>query len=190
MCKVVYLTSRRFSSEGRKLVNALAAELRRRKIEVVTGAACDFWNRFRKHRTYGMALAFDFFNDAGNDGCSITLNRQCPILTRDFAYNISNSYDLMTPQIRWRSFRFVDSYDRVWYRFFNGVSAEVKVVLYPATLTSEADMDAYHAALERVVKVFADEIVRCLRSNYDYQSYNKAARVARIRINERMKRNG
>lgn len=189
MCKVVYLTSKRFNAEARRFIQALAAELRWRRIEVVVGNAYDVWNYFRPHRTYGIAMAVDFFTDQ-KDGCSLTLNRVCPALTRDFAYNLSNHYDILTPQIRWRSFLFVDSYDRQWYRFFNRVSAEVKLIIYPATLTNEGDMDAYLSARDGIIRVFADEIVRCLRSNYDYNAYARAAKAARIRINERMKHNG
>ena len=189
MCKVVYLTSKRFNAEARRFIQALAAELRRRRIEVVVGNAYDVWNYFRPHRTYGIAMAVDFFADQ-KDGCSLTLNRVCPALTRDFAYNLSNHYDILTPQIRWRSFLFVDSYDRQWYRFFNRVSAEVKLIIYPATLSCEGDMDAYLSARDGIIRVFADEIVRCLRSNYDYNAYARAAKAARIRINERMKHNG
>lgn len=189
MCKVVYLTSKRFNTEARRFVRELADELRRHRVEVVTGSAYDVWNYFRPHRTFGIAVAVDFFRDHA-DGCSLTLNRVCPVLTRDFAYNLSNNYDLLTPQIRWRSFTFVDSYDRQWYRFFNRVSAEVKLIIYPATLTNEGDMDAYQNAKVDIIKVFADEILRCLRSNYNYSAYAKAAKAARIRINERMKRNG
>lgn len=189
MCKVVYLTSKRFNAEARYFVQALAEELRRRRIEVVVGNAYDVWNYFRPHRTYGIALAIDFFTDR-KDGCSLTLNQVCPALTRDFAYNLSNHYDLLTPQIRWRSFSFVDSYDPQWYRFFNRVSAEVKLIIYPATLTNEGDMDAYKSAQPDIIKAFADEILRCLRSNYDSHAYARSAKAARIRINERMKRNG
>lgn len=189
MGRVVYLTSKRFNTEARSFVRELADELRRRCVEVVTGNAYDVWNYFRPHRTYGVAMAVDFFHDHG-DGCSLTLNRVCPALTRDFAYNLSNHYDILTPQIRWRSFTFVDSHDRQWYRFFNRVSAEVKLIIYPATLTNEGDMDAYQNAKVDIIKVFADEILRCLRSNYNYNAYAKAAKAARIRINEIMKRNG
>lgn len=51
-------------------------------------------------------------------------------------------------------------------------------------------MDAYLSARDGIIRVFADEIVRCLRSNYDYNAYARAAKAARIRINERMKHNG
>lgn len=189
MRKVVYLTSKRFNAEARRFVHDLAEELRRRRVEVVTGSAYDVWNYFRPHRTYGVAIAVDFFTDR-DDGCSLTLNCVCPALTRDFAYNLSNHYDLLTPQIRWRSFSFVDSHDPQWYRFFNRISAEVKLIIYPATLTNEGDMDAYKSAKPDIIKAFADEILRCLRSNYDSHAYARAAKAARIRINEIMKRNG
>lgn len=51
-------------------------------------------------------------------------------------------------------------------------------------------MDAYKSAQPDIIKAFADEILRCLRSNYDSHAYARSAKAARIRINERMKRNG
>lgn len=187
MCKVVYLTSRRFCAESRRFVQSLAEVLQRHNIEVAVGNAYDLFNCMRPHRTYGIALAIDFFKD-NSDGCSLTLNCVCPNLTRDFAYNLSNHYDLLTPRIRWRSFRFVTSDEKVWYRFFNKVSAEVKMIFYPATITSEGDMDAYLSSRDQIIEVFADEIIRCLRSNYNYNSYSKSAKAARIRMNERMQK--
>ena len=76
MCKVVYLTSRSFDVPSREFKNALAEELKKRKVEVVMDSTCVVKRLFRKHRTFGIAIAIDFFRD-GFDGCGLTLNRQC-----------------------------------------------------------------------------------------------------------------
>ena len=106
MCKVVYLTSKRFDKPSKIFKEALADELRSRKVEVVIDYAYDLFNRFRRHKTYGIALAFDFYRD-NKQGCGLTLNKNCSFIGRDFAYNLSNNLDVLTPTIRWRDFKFV-----------------------------------------------------------------------------------
>ena len=175
MCKVVYLTSRCFDWRSRQFKNLLAAELRNRGVEVVTGTTCWLKMLFRRHKTYGIAIAIDFFR-TGTDGCGLTLNKQCSYLSRDFAYALSNNLDLLTPRIRWREFKFVDSYDKDWYKFFNKVSSATKAI--------------FSVTQPQIVKGFADEIVRCLRSNYDYLSYKKSLRIARTKYNMRNKKEG
>ena len=154
MCKIVYLTSKCFDKASRQFRNALANELRSRKIDVIEKSTCILKQFFMKHHTYGIAIAIDFFND-NKDGCGLTLNKRCSFISRDFAYNLSDALDLLTPSIRWRDFKFVDSDDKEWYKFFNKVSA------------------------------FADEIIRCLRSNYDYVKYQQSAKLAKLRARKR-----
>lgn len=181
MCKIVYLTSRRFDKPSDEFKRALADELRKRNVEVVTDYAYDIFNRFRKHKTYGMAIAFDFYRD-GKEGCGLTLNKNCSYISRDFAYNLSNVYDHLTPSLHWRDFQFVDSYDKQWYRFFNKISSSTKAIFYLCTLNNPADWNNYSIAREDVVKLFADEIIRCLRSNYDTTDYRKRVKMAKLKI--------
>lgn len=63
MCKIVYLTSKRFDKPANEFKKALAKELRKRNVEVVVDSSYDMFNFFRKHKTYGIALAFDFYRD-------------------------------------------------------------------------------------------------------------------------------
>lgn len=184
MCKVVYLTTRCFDKTSQKFRDALAEELRNRKIEVVTDSTCFIKRYFAKHHTYGIALAIDFFRDRG-EGCGLTLNRRCSFISRDFAYNLSNALDILTPTIKWRDFKFVDSDDSQWYNFFNKVSASTKAILYLCTQTNESDYESYQLAFDKLVKMFADEIVRCLRSNYDYLKYQQSTKLAKLRLRKR-----
>lgn len=181
MCKIVYLTSKRFDKPSDEFKKALASELRKRNVEVVTDYAYDFFNHFRKHKTYGIAIAFDFYRD-GREGCGLTLNKNCSYISRDFAYNLSNVYDLLTPSLHWRDFQFVDSCDKQWYRFFNKISSSTKAIFYLCTLNNPSDWDNYSIAMEDIVKLFADEIVRCLRSNYDTTDYRKRVKMAKLKI--------
>lgn len=184
MCKTVYLTSRCFDEPSREFKNALAEELMKRKVEVVTDSTCWLKRLFRRHKTYGIAIAFDFFRDH-KDGCGLTLNKQCSYISRDFAYNISNVMDMLTPRIRWRDFRFVDSCSREWYRFFDNVSSETKAIFYLCTYNNNVDYDIFSAASEKIVQAFADEIVRCLRSDYDYRDYQKRVKLAKLKLQNR-----
>lgn len=180
MCQIVYLTSRCFDIPSRDFKNALACELRSRKIEVVTDTTCAFKRLFRRHKTYGIAIAIDFFRD-GKNGCGLTLNRRCTYISRDFAYNISNSIDVLTPRIRWRDFKFVESGDKEWKNFFDKVSSETKAIFYLCTYNNDLDYDCFSSAFDKIVKAFADEIVRCLRSNYDYNDYQKRVKLAKLK---------
>lgn len=181
MCKIVFLTSRCFDRPSKEFKKALADELVRRNIEVVTTTTCFIKRLFRKHKTYGIAIAIDFFRD-GKNGCGLTLNKRCSYISRDFAYNISNAMDILTPRLRWRDFSFVNSDDKVWRNFFDKVSSETKAVFYLCTYNNELDYDVFSAAFEKLVKAFADEIVRCLRSNYDYNDYAKRVKLAKLKI--------
>lgn len=181
MCKIVYLTTRCFDKASRDFRNALAEELRSRKIEVVINSTCYLKQLFAKHHTYGMAIAIDFFRDNQN-GCGLTLNRKCSFISRDFAYNLSNALDILTPTIKWRDFKFVDSDDDDWYKFFNKVSASTKTIIYLCTKNNEQDWETYQLAFDKLIKSFADEIIRCLRSNYDYIKYNQSAKLAKLKL--------
>ena len=181
MCKIVYLTTRCFDKASRDFRDALAEELRSRKIEVVVNSTCYLKQLFAKHHTYGMAIAIDFFRDNQN-GCGLTLNRKCPFISRDFAYNLSNILDILTPTIKWRDFKFVDSDDDDWYKFFNKISASTKTIIYLCTKNNEQDWETYQLAFDKLIKSFANEIIRCLRSNYDYIKYNQSAKLAKLKL--------
>lgn len=183
MCKIVYLTANRFDHQANEFKNALASELVKRNVEVVTNYNFDIFNHFRKHRTYGIALSFDFYRD-GKSGCGLTLNKNCSYISRDFAYNLSNVYDALTPSLHWRDFQFVDSYNKEWYKSFNKVSASVKAIFHLCTINNPFDWNNYSVAQEDIVKTFADEIVRCLRSNYDANDYRKRVKIAKLRVNK------
>lgn len=182
MCKIVYLTAKRFTRQANKFKRDLATELRSRNVEVVTDYAYDVFNRFRSHKTYGIALAFDFYRDGGT-GCGLTLNKNCSYISRDLAYNLSNTYDLLTPSLHWRDFRFVESEDKEWFSFFNRISASTKAVFYLCTLNNPVDYNNYCVAEKNAVRIFADEIVRCLRSDYDTGDYRKRVKAARLSLN-------
>lgn len=184
MCKVVYLTSRCFDREARHFRDALAQELCSRNIEVVTKSTCWIKQFFTKHHTYGIAIALDFFRD-NEEGCGLTLNRRCSPISRDFAYNLSDAVDVLTPTVKWRYFKFVDSEDKEWYKFFNKVSASTKAIFYLCNKTKESDLENYCLVFNKLVKSFADEIVRCLRSNYDYEKYQHSVRLAKLRTRKR-----
>lgn len=181
MCKIVYLTSKRFDKPANEFKQALADELRSRNVEVVVDNSFDFFNYFRKHKTYGIALAFDFYRDGGQ-GCGLTLNKNCSYIGRDFAYNLSNDLDVLTPNILWRDFKFVTSEDREWYRFFNKVSSSTKAIFYLCTYNNPRDWETYSVAFEKIIKLFADEIVRCLRSDYNAEDYRKRVKLAKLKL--------
>lgn len=183
MCKVVYLTSKRFDKPSNVFKQALAKELRSRKVEVVVDYAQDIFNVFRKHRTYGISLAFDFYRD-GKRGCGLTLNKNCSHIGRYFAYSLSNDLDILTPNINWRDFNFVNSDDKEWYRFFNNVSSFTKAIFYLCTYNSPADLDNYLMVFDKIIKSLADEIVRCLRSDYDAEEYRKRVKLAKIKTSK------
>lgn len=180
MCKIVYLTSKCFDRPSKEFKNALITELKNRKVQVVSNTTCTIKRYFRKHKTYGIAIAIDFFRD-GKQGCGLTLNRKCSYISRDFAYNISNSLDRLTPRIKWRDIRFVESEDNEWKIYFDKVSSETKAIFYLCTYNNSVEYDTFCSIFDKVVKSFADEIIRCLRSNYDYNDYQKRVKLAKLK---------
>jgi hypothetical protein len=181
MCKIVYLTSRAFDTPSNNFKLSLAKELRKRKVEVVTDTTSTISRFFRRHKVYGIAIAIDFFRDNKN-GSGLTLNRRCSYISRDFAYNISNAFDVITPRIHWRDFKFVDSSDDEWTRFFHKISSETKAIFYLCTYNNQSDYDIYLSSFDKIIAAFADEIVRCLRSNYDYRDYQKRVKLSKLRV--------
>ena len=179
MCKIVYLTSNRFCRPAREFRFLLAQELKRRNVEVVEDNSCNFFN---KRKIYGIAIAFDFYKDK-NIGCGLTLNKNCSRIARDFAYNLSNDIDKLTSEIFWRDFNFVDSNNRVWKKYFNKISSVTKSVFYICTMNNSTDWDIYCNCRDEIVNVFADEIIRCLRSNYDIRNYRNRIKIANNKTN-------
>ena len=180
MCQPVYLTSKRFTQPACEFKNLLADELRKRKIDVQVDSSYDVLNFWKRHKTFGIAIAFDFYKD-NESGSGLTLNKNCSAISREFAYNLSNAYDALTPIIRWRDFQFVNSYDKEWFKFFNKVSAQTKAIFYLCTLTNIPEQEEFYVVEEDAVQLFADEIVRCLRSNFQVEEYRKKVRVAKLK---------
>lgn len=183
MCKVVFLTSRKFDSVSAHFRRALADELKHRGIEVVSRPTCWMMCRFRKHKTFGMAIGIDFFHDK-QAGRGLTLSESCPPISREFAYNVSNALDTVTPRIPWRDFRFVSTVQKKWQLFFKHVNASTKAIFYICTYNNPRDLNVYHVTFEKQIQVFAEEIVRCLRSGYDVADYQKRVKVARLKISK------
>lgn len=187
--KKVFLTSRRWDKPSLIFRKALEQELISRGVNVYSDAAFDVFNFYRRHHTYDISIAIDFHRDDGN-GCSLTLNRNSTPMSRDFAFAVSDNLDLVLPSLQWRSFDFVDSMDVTWYKFFNKVSSDVKVLFYLCTYTNPVDWELYSVAFKDVVNIFADEIVRCLQSNRSNKVYNEAIKLAKERVRKYNREDG
>lgn len=182
MCNVVYLSVKRYDRSARAFSSALACSLRKRGIEVVEDYAFDWLNLWKRHRTYGIALAFDFYSDSHTRGSGLTLNKNCSTIGRDFAYELCNAIDRAMPDVVWRDFQFVKSDDRTWFRFFNQVSSNVKSIFHLCNKNIESDWETYNVHIPELVKIFTDEIVRCLRSRYNPEEYRKRVQAVKLRI--------
>ena len=182
MCNIVYLTVNRCDRPARRFAAALASALRARRIEVVEEYSYDLFNFWKRHRTYGIALAFDFYRD-DRRGSGLTLNKNCSAIGRDFSYELCNAIDRITPEIIWRDFQFVSSDDGAWFRYFNRVSSKTKAIFHICNSTIEEDRDIYNTHFDALVAVFTDEIVRCLRSNYNPEDYRRRVKAVKLRLN-------
>lgn len=183
MCKIVYLTRRAFNRPAKRFINALAYELRKKNVEVVTSNTNLLRVVGKRHRMYGIAIAIDFFND-GASGGGLTLNRRSSKMSRLFASYISNDVDRVMSSVFWRNFTFVDSDDKYWYRYFNNVSSEIKVVFHLCTINNVDDANSFYNSFDDLVKSFASEIIRCLRSNYKVSTYIKSAKIAKRKLEQ------
>lgn len=181
MCKIVYLTSERFDKHANVFKRALAKELTKRKVEVRLRYSWGIFNIFRRKKRYGIALAFDFYKD-GKQGRGITLNDNCTYIGREFAYNLSSNLDISAPDIKWRDFKFIDSNSKEWKKYFYNISATTRAILYLSSVNNEHDWLNYSITFEKTVRLFADEIVRCLRSEYNVDKYRKSVMAAKSRV--------
>ena len=188
MCKTVYLTRKSFNRHAKYFVNALEDELRSRKIKVVSRSTNFVKAVVKKHREYSIAIAIDFFNDHSKGG-GLTLNKRCSEMSRVFSSILSDSVDRIMPRVYWRDFRFVSSDNNNWYKYFNNVSAETKVIFYLCTINNVNDLEIYRASFDKLIKTFADEIVRCLRSNNNYKTYIKSVKIAKLKLKRLKGRN-
>lgn len=182
MCKIVYLTVNRCDRSARRFADSLASALRQRRIEVVEDYSFDWLNFWKKHKTYGIAIAFDFYTD-DKRGSGLTLNKSCSSISRDFAYELCNDIDRTMPTIIWRDFEFVKSDEPRWFRFFNKVSANTKAIFHLCNKRIEQDYEIYNIHFEQLISVFTDEIIRCLRSSYNPREYRKRVKAVKLRIN-------
>lgn len=189
MCKIVYLTSKRFDRHSKDFKEALAEELQDRGIKVVQGKTCYLPSIFCKTKVYGMAIGIDFFKD-GSQGCGLMLSRKCNAITRSFAFELSNLLDTITPAIRWRDLNFVEPSNRVWRHFFGNIHAETKTIFYLCTKNNPDDFEHYSTSFEKIVKAFADEIVRCVRSDYNNANYQARVKRAKLKITKVTDGNG
>lgn len=176
MSNSVYLTSRLLNDAALIFRKELAKQLMVRDIEVIEDVSFPLKGIFRRRKNCGIAIAIDFFND-GEGGSGIKLNKGCTAISRDFAYTISNELDKIAPQLRWRDFEFISSTDAEWQNYFRNVGSEVKVIFYLCTINNEDDYDIFSMHFNEMVKIFADEIVRCIRSNYKSLVYQKKLRT-------------
>ena len=76
---------------------------------------------------------------------------------------------------------FVNSEDKAWYRAFNKISSTTKAIFYLCTKNNPVEWDLYSVSRENMIKVFADEIIRCLRSNYNSENYRKRVKAAQLK---------
>ncbi len=182
MCKIVHLTSERFDIGANRFKHLLKEELKQRGIEVVLDYSYDIFNVFKKHNTYGISIAIDFYKD-NSEGKGIIINKQCSEISKAFSYNLSNILDETLPTIKWRGISFVKSDDKIWYNFFNRVSSETKVILKLCTKTKKQEYFDYNSSVDKIVELFSEEIVRCLRSDYNYITYQKMVELSRKKKN-------
>ena len=183
MCNTVYITHRRFNRQAADFSIKLAEELRRRKIEVEIGFANDIFNFLsRPHKTYGIAIAIDFFKE-GEASRGITINKRSSLLTKHFIYTLSTFLDSVTPILKWRELNFVSSDDCIWFKFFNKISSEVKFIYHPCVYKNSY-CEEYLISFEKTIHAISDEVIRCLRSDCDYDDYRKRVRIAKTKSNK------
>lgn len=182
MCKIVHLTSKRFDIAAKHFKSLLKEELEQKGVVVVLDNSYDIFNAFKKHNTYGISIAIDFYKDDG-DGKGIIINKHCSNISKAFSYNLSNILDETLPTIKWRGISFVKSDDKIWYNFFNKVSSETKVILKLCTKTNKQNYFDYNSSVDKIVELFSEEIVRCLRSDYNYITYQKRVELSRKKKN-------
>ena len=187
MCKTVYITTRCFDYTSSYFCELLKKELESRNIDVVYKKSGCRW--LSRNKVYGIALAFDFYND-NQFGSGLTLSKTCSNISKQFAYSLSNAIDSIYPDIVWRAIDFVDSKDKGWNKYFRKISSTTKALFHLCTKNNEYEYETFITHIEELVKVIANEIVRCLRSNYDVRNYIQRVQYARYKQQKDRMKNG
>lgn len=183
----ILLIRRSFDFRSKRFIRELTQMLSEYDVTVLSQTTNFISCHFRHHRTYDLAIGIDFFRDF-NDGAAVTINSRASKMSLQFAYSLSSALDDFTPLIRWRGFNFVSSYDRQWYKFFNGVSADSKLIFYLCTLTNRNEAECFENEHQNIERAFASEIVRYLRNANDAERYVKQSQIARVSMRRFMKK--
>lgn len=183
----ILLIRRSFDFRSKRFIKELIDMLKSYNIQVATQTTNFISCHFRKHHTYNLAIGIDFFRDF-NDGAAVTVNSRASKLSLQFAYSLSSALDDFTPTIRWRGFSFVSSYDRNWFKFFNGVSADSKLIFYLCTLTNRNEVECFENERKNIEQAFASEIVRYIRNASDVERYVRQSQIARVNMRRFMKK--
>lgn len=184
MCKSVCLIYNRFDFNSKEFCYSLGEELKKNRIDFDINNSNDIFNKFRKHKTYRIAIGVEFFSN-GEIGRGLVINDKCSYISNEFAYTLSNNVDSINSKIRWRDFEFMESDAPKWFKFFNKVSAEVKLIFHPCVKNCYSSCEEYSVTFEKTIKIFTEEIVRCLRADCDFFEYKKRVKLSKVKLNKR-----
>ncbi len=181
MQKTVYLTYPLFDLRVSNLVHKMANELKKKNIKVIVKKSFIVKRIFSKRQTVDIAIAF--LRDK-KIGFGILTNENCSLINKIFNYNLPKNLNIKFPEIHWKTFDFVNKNNKYWKLFFSKVNSKINMIFFWG---NEEEIEIYELYSDDFVKIFVDEIVRCLRSDFDLLKYERQTKIAE---NKNKKNNG
>lgn len=177
--KEVFLTYSVFDFNSKFFVKELKKELIRKNISVYVKSSSLFKSFFGKNKTYDICIAFVV--DKKRKGSSILMNQESTLFNKIFGYNLSINLDNPSLNIRWETLQFVSSNIFKWKYFFRKSRGKVSLIFI---FGDKQIFDNYLRYEKNTIKLFSDEIVRCLRSNFDLMNYQRRVKIAKNKFNK------
>ena len=112
-------------------------------------------------------------------GFGVLLNENCSLINKLFNYNLSKNLDIKFPEIRWEVFDFVNINNKYWKLFFNKVNSKINIIF---SLGNKNEIEIFELYSDDFVKIFVDEILRCIRSDFNLIKYERQTKIAENKI--------
>lgn len=176
MQKTVYLTYPLFDLRVSNLVHEIANELKKKGIKVIVTNSFKIKRAFNERQTVDIAIAFLRNKKMG---FGVLLNENCSLINKIFNYNLSKNLNIKFPEIHWKTFDFVNKNNKYWKLFFSKVNSKINMIFFWG---NEEEIEICELNLNDFIKVFVDEIVRCLRSDFDLLKYERQTKIAENKI--------
>ncbi len=174
--KEVYLTYSAFDLRVSNLVHEITNELKKKNIRVIVTNSFRIKRIFNKRQTADIAIAFLRNKKMG---FGVLLNENCSLINKLFNYNLSKNLNINFPEIHWELFDFINIKNKYWKLFFSKVNSRINIIF---SLGNKNEIEIFELYSDDFVKIFVDEILRCIRSDFNLIKYERQTKIAENKI--------